>query len=62
MNRYNTFATLAPRQAGQSTTEYMVVCVALVLALFAAGTPAGRELADAVRDFYAGLTFFLSLP
>lgn len=50
------------RQKGQSMTEYMVIAGVLALTLFAAGSPAGKELAQAFRDFYANLTFFLSLP
>ena len=62
MNRFTNCRTGLRRQQGQSMTEYMVVCTALVVMLFAAGTPAGQELAQAVRNFYASLTFFLSLP
>jgi hypothetical protein len=49
------------RQKGQSMTEYMVIGAALAFFLFAA-TPVGTQLTQAMRDFYASLTFFLSLP
>jgi len=42
--------------------EYTVICTVLAAFLFAAASPAGRQMADAVRAFYANLTFFLSLP
>ncbi len=62
MNRIKSYLPGAARQAGQSMTEYMVICATLAFFLFAANSPAGRQLAQAVRDFYASLTFFLSLP
>jgi hypothetical protein len=53
-------------QRGQSMVEYAVVTGALVAALFvvevAGGKTAGQLLADAVREFFRALTFFLSLP
>lgn len=59
-----------PRRAqlGQSMVEYAVLCVVLCAALF---TPvpgsnpsmtAGQMLADAMRQMYKALSFFLSLP
>jgi hypothetical protein len=62
MNRLTNCRIGARRQRGQSMTEYMVVATALIVMLFAAGSPVGRELAEAVRNFYSSLTFFLSLP
>jgi hypothetical protein len=62
MNRPTRYRNPAQRQRGQSMTEYMVVATALIVMLFAAGSPVGRELAEAVRNFYSSLTFFLSLP
>ena len=50
------------RQSGQSSTEYAIGCAVLTGLLFAAGSPAGQLLAQAVRDFYRTLTFYLSLP
>jgi hypothetical protein len=49
-------------QRGQSMTEYVVVAGALAATLFAVGTPAGRMMTDAIRAFYASVTFLLSLP
>jgi hypothetical protein len=49
-------------QRGQSMTEFVVVAGALAATLFAIGTPAGRMLTDAIRAFYASVTFCLSLP
>ena len=49
-------------QRGQSMTEYTVVCAVLLICLFATQSPAGQQLAQALRDFYADLTLFLSLP
>jgi hypothetical protein len=50
------------RQRGQSMTEYVIVAAALAGTLFAIGTPAGRMVTDAMRAFYASVTFLLSLP
>jgi Flp pilus assembly pilin Flp len=52
----------AARQRGQSIVEYTIICVFLTLCLFAAQSPVGQQLAQAIRDFYADLTYFLSLP
>jgi hypothetical protein len=52
----------ARRQRGQSMTEYVIVAGALAATLFAIGTPAGRMMTDAIRAFYASVTFLLSLP
>jgi len=53
-------------QRGQSMVEYVVICVALALALFAPvpGTQqaAGQLLATKIHDLYTYLTFFISLP
>jgi len=53
-------------QRGQSMVEYLVVCSALALALFAPipgyQETAAQLLADRLRDFYSALSFFLSLP
>jgi len=50
------------RQRGQSMTEYVVIAAMLALVLFAASSPAGKELAQAFRDFYSNLIFYISLP
>ena len=50
------------RQRGQSMTEYTIICAVLVVCLFAFDTPAGKELTDAIRNFYQDLTLFISLP
>jgi hypothetical protein len=50
------------RQRGQSMIEYAIICFVLAICLFSAQSPVGAQLAQAVRDFYADLTFFLSLP
>ena len=42
--------------------EYVVLLVALALTLFGIGSPVGRMVTDAMRAFYASVTFFLSLP
>lgn len=54
----------APRahQRGQAMTEYAIIGGALAALLFAATSPAGKALAQAIHDFYLNLTFFLSLP
>jgi Flp pilus assembly pilin Flp len=52
----------ALRQSGQSMIEYAIICGVLAVCLFAAQTPAGAQLAQAIRNFYADLTFFISLP
>jgi hypothetical protein len=49
-------------QRGQSMAEYAIICTALVACLFAAQSPVGAQLAQALRDFYHDLTFFVSLP
>ncbi|HXA36699.1 MAG TPA: hypothetical protein VNW26_10225 [Steroidobacteraceae bacterium] len=49
-------------QRGQAMIEYAIICSVLAVCLFAAQSPVGKQLAQAVRDFYADLTFFLSLP
>ncbi len=59
-------AGLAGGQHGQSMVEYLVMCIALVFALFTRvpGTQetAAQMLADRLRDMYSALSFFLSLP
>lgn len=60
--------TLRRCQRGQSTIEYLIVCVALAAALFVPvpGTQppqaVGELLAGKIHDLYGSLTFFLSLP
>jgi hypothetical protein len=55
-------------QRGQSMVEYIVIGTVLVLALFApipGSQPqmsAAQMLADALRQFYRALSYFLSLP
>jgi len=48
-------------QRGQSMTEYMIICVVLLICLFTT-QPVGQQLAQAIRTFYTDLTLFLSLP
>lgn len=56
----------AHRQSGQSTIAYVIICAALAAALLVPLPPnnltAAQQLAQAVRSYYADLTFFLSLP
>lgn len=47
-------------QRGQSLVEYTIICAVLAVCLF--GTPVGKMLTDALRNFYGSLIFFLSLP
>lgn len=49
-------------QRGQSTLEYVVIVALLAVALLGTQTSAARELAQAVRDFYSNLIFYISLP
>lgn len=49
------------RQRGQSMIEYVVICAMLALVLFA-GSPVGKQFAQAIRDFYSNLIFYISLP
>jgi hypothetical protein len=49
------------RQSGQSSTEFAIGCALLTTFLFV-DSPVGKLLAQAVRDFYRTLTFYLSLP
>jgi hypothetical protein len=62
MNSMLSTRSRARCQRGQSMTEYVIVAGALAATLFAIGTPAGRMMTDAIRAFYAGVTFCLSLP
>jgi Flp pilus assembly pilin Flp len=48
------------RQRGQAMVEYAIICAVLAVCLF--GTPVGKLLTDALRNFYGSLIFFLSLP
>lgn len=53
------------RQRGQGMVEYAIVAGVLAGALFVAdfnGRTGAQALADAVRSFFASLTYFLSLP
>lgn len=54
-------------QRGQAMTEYVLVALVLVLALFTTDTLFGGKtgaqyLADLIRAFFRSLTYFLSLP
>ena len=49
-------------QRGQSMIEYVIICAVLAVCLFSTQSPAGKQLAQAIHDFYTDLTFFLSLP
>ena len=54
------------KQSGQSMIEYAVVTGVLVWALFiaevAGGQSAAQLLVNAVKAFFSGLTYFISLP
>jgi len=52
----------AHRQRGVSMVEYVILAAALAITLFGVGSPVGRMVTDAMRAFYASVTFFLSLP
>jgi hypothetical protein len=56
----------AGKQRGQSTTEYIIGCAVLALALFAPLPPDQKSnaemLADALRQSYFALSYFLSVP
>ena len=62
MNSRSTTFRHAARQRGNATVEYTVIASLLAVALFAATTPAGRMLTQAIQAFYSDLTLFLSLP
>jgi hypothetical protein len=54
-------------QRGQTVVEYVVVAAAMVSALFVIdvttdGKTAAQFLADSIRAFFRGLTYFISLP
>jgi Flp pilus assembly protein TadG len=55
-------------QRGQSMVEYAIICTVLTLALFVpipGSQPpqsAAQMLADALRQSYRALSYFLSLP
>lgn len=54
-------------QRGQSMIEYLVVAAAMVSAMFVVdvttdGKTAAQLLADSIRIFFRGLTYFISLP
>jgi len=61
MSRQPRHAPTLRRQRGQSMTEYAVICGLLATFLFI-GTPVGQLLTQAIRNFYADLTLFISLP
>lgn len=46
---------------GQSTVEYVVVCMLIFATLFAGQPSVAQQLADSVRSFYRMLTYFVSL-
>lgn len=50
------------KQRGQSMTEYVIVCTAVGIVLFAGDPSVAQQLAEAVRAFYRALTLLLSLP
>lgn len=53
------------REDGQATVEYLVVGAGLVAVMFFVqvdGKSFAMILADAVRQFFSNLTFFISLP
>ncbi|MBS0417475.1 MAG: hypothetical protein JSR66_07160 [Proteobacteria bacterium] len=62
MNIRHGHPAVSTRQRGNATVEYTVIASLLGLALFAAATPAGKMLVQAIQAFYSDLTFFLSLP
>ncbi len=53
-------------QRGQSMIEYVIICTVLALALFAPLPPDqtsnAQKLAEALRQNYIALSYFLSLP
>jgi hypothetical protein len=57
---------LPRRPAGQTITEYTLICLVLAAALFApvpgAQQSVGEMVAGKLKDLYADLTFFISLP
>ncbi len=59
---------LGRTQRGQAMVEYLVVGVALAVALFVPvpgiqpAQTAGQMLASKIHDLYDNLTFFFSLP
>ena len=57
---------LAGAQRGQSMVEYAALCAILAVVLFAPipgdTMSVGQKLADALRQSYKALSFFLSLP
>jgi len=61
MNRTLNHKARRLRKRGSAMLEYSIIVLALTVALFVA-TPAGQLLADAIRKFYANLTFYISLP
>ncbi|WP_162846634.1 hypothetical protein [Corticibacter populi] len=50
----------AQRSRGVATVEYCIVCVLVMVGLFASGAP--TELADAFKALFHALTFSVSLP
>jgi Flp pilus assembly pilin Flp len=50
------------RHSGHATVEYAIIAGLLAVCLFAAVSPAGQMLAQAIRTFYSTLTFYVSLP
>jgi hypothetical protein len=65
---HSSTARRATHQRGQAMTEYLVIGVALALALFIP-VPGSQPVesvaqmaAGRIHDFYLYLTFFLSLP
>ena len=54
------------RQTGQSSVEYTVIASVLIWALFVAdvsgGESAAQMLVNAIKAFFRGLTYFISLP
>ncbi|HKT73551.1 MAG TPA: hypothetical protein VJQ47_11715 [Steroidobacteraceae bacterium] len=51
----------AARQRGQSMLEFTLISAGLTLLLFTQ-TPVGQVVANAIRQFYINVSFFLSLP
>lgn len=54
------------KQTGQSSVEYALIGGVLVWALLvadvASGESAAQMLVNAIKSFFRGLTFFISLP
>lgn len=52
--------------SGQSSVEFLVVCAALVFAMFtpipSTGMNAAQTLAAMIREYFQAFSYFISLP